>query len=181
MAVASSAHVGEHDRVCERDGKEKGTGTLTGNLCGVLWAGNAACCVLRLDAPAGGPSLCGSCHRYRIDPTTRLERKGRVDPCRPGVPASASTPRTLPAKAPDATASFRRADAHKLPFEDGVFDIVVAECTTVLPDKERAFSAFIRVTKLGASVGDLEMTWQKPPPRELVDKVCFARGASPAS
>jgi len=56
----------------------------TSNLCGVLPAGNAACCVPRLDAPAGAPSLCGYCHRYRIDPTTRLERKGRVDPCRPG-------------------------------------------------------------------------------------------------
>jgi cyclopropane fatty-acyl-phospholipid synthase-like methyltransferase len=67
--------------------------------------------------------------------------------------------------------SFRRADAHSLPFEDESFDVVLAECTTVLLDKEKAFSEFLRVAKPGGYIGDLEMTWQKPPPKELVDKV----------
>jgi len=71
----------------------------------------------------------------------------------------------------DDRVSFRRVDAHNLPFEDVSFDIVLAECTTVLLDKEKAFSEFIRITKQDGYIGDLEMTWQKPPPKALVDKV----------
>jgi ubiquinone/menaquinone biosynthesis C-methylase UbiE len=71
----------------------------------------------------------------------------------------------------DDRASFRRADAHNLPFEDESFDIVLAECTTVLLDKNKAFSEFLRVLKPGGYIGDLEMIWKKPPPKELVDKV----------
>jgi ubiquinone/menaquinone biosynthesis C-methylase UbiE len=63
------------------------------------------------------------------------------------------------------------ADAHNLPFENESFDIVLAECTTVLLDKKRAFSEFLRVLKAGGYVGDLEMIWKKPPPKELVDRV----------
>ena len=58
-----------------------------------------------------------------------------------------------------------------MPFEDESFDIVLAECTTVLLDKERAFSEFLRVLKLGGYLDDLEMIWKKPLPKELVDKV----------
>jgi len=71
----------------------------------------------------------------------------------------------------DDRVSFRRANAHNLPFEDESFNIVLAECTTVLLDKGKAFSEFLRVTKSGGYIGDLEMTWQKLPPKELVDKV----------
>jgi ubiquinone/menaquinone biosynthesis C-methylase UbiE len=67
--------------------------------------------------------------------------------------------------------SFICTDAHYLPFEDGVFDIVLAECVTVLLDKEKAFHEFLRVTKHNGYVGDLEMTWQKVPPKELTDRV----------
>ncbi|MGB6679891.1 MAG: class I SAM-dependent methyltransferase [Candidatus Bathyarchaeia archaeon] len=69
--------------------------------------------------------------------------------------------------------SFRRADAHNLPFENESFDIVLAECTTVLLDKGKAFSEFLRVTRSGGYIGDLEMTWQRPPPKELIDKVYY--------
>jgi arsenite methyltransferase len=69
--------------------------------------------------------------------------------------------------------SFRRADALNLPFEDESFDIVLAECTTVLLDKEIAFSEFLRVTRPRGYIGDLEMTWQRPPPKELIDKVHY--------
>lgn len=70
----------------------------------------------------------------------------------------------------DGKVSFRIADAHNLPFEDESFDIVIAECTTVLLDKEKAFREFIRVLKPGGYIGDLEMIWRKQPPEELVEK-----------
>ncbi len=66
--------------------------------------------------------------------------------------------------------SFRVADAHNLPFEDEKFDIVIAECTTVLLNKNRAFQEFIRVLKPGGYIGDLEMIWRRRPPEELVRK-----------
>ena len=37
--------------------------------------------------------------------------------------------------------------------------------------KERAFSEFLRVAKPDGYIGDLEMTWRKPPPEELADRV----------
>ncbi len=67
--------------------------------------------------------------------------------------------------------SFRRVDVHDLPFDDETFDIVLAECTTVLLDKEKAFTEFLRVTRPGGYIGDLEMTWQKQPPTEVVERV----------
>jgi SAM-dependent methyltransferase len=67
--------------------------------------------------------------------------------------------------------TFKVADAHNLPFEDESFDIVLVECTTVLLDKERAFSEFLRVTRQGGYIADLEMIWKKKPPDELVKKV----------
>ena len=65
---------------------------------------------------------------------------------------------------------FRVADAHSLPFEDESFDIVIAECTTVLLDRERAFREFLRVLKPGGCLGDLEMIWRREPPGELVER-----------
>jgi len=70
----------------------------------------------------------------------------------------------------DNSVSFRLMDACNLLFEDGSFDIVLAECTTTLLDRQRAFSEFLRVAKPGGYIGDLEMTWQKPPPKQLADK-----------
>lgn len=66
--------------------------------------------------------------------------------------------------------SFMNLDAQKLPFDDNSFDVVFAECSTVLMDKERAFREFIRVTKPGGYVADLEMSWQKVPDKKTVDK-----------
>jgi len=71
----------------------------------------------------------------------------------------------------DNRVSFQKADAVNLPFGDESFNIVLAECTTVFLSKEKALSEFLRVTKTGGYIGDLEMTWQKPPPRELVERV----------
>ncbi len=68
--------------------------------------------------------------------------------------------------------TFRRADALSLPFEDQSFDIVLIECTTtLLPDKQKAFTEFLRVTKPGGGIGDLEMIWKKPPGKEIEEKV----------
>jgi len=67
--------------------------------------------------------------------------------------------------------SFRKANAEDLPFEEESFEIVLAECTTTLLDKGKAFSEFLRVTKAGGCIGDLEMTWRKPPTVEFVDRV----------
>ena len=64
--------------------------------------------------------------------------------------------------------SFRIADAHRLPFDKDTFDVVLTECTTVLLDKARAFSEFLRVSKPGGYVADLEITWQKDPPEEAL-------------
>ena len=67
--------------------------------------------------------------------------------------------------------SFKKANALTLPFEEESFDTVLTECTTTLLDKEKAFAEFLRVVRCGGYIGDLEMTWLKPPPRELEDKV----------
>lgn len=64
----------------------------------------------------------------------------------------------------EAGVNFQVADAYALPFESGLFDIVIAECVTTLLDKEKSFREMIRVTKPGGYIGDLEMTWQKAPP-----------------
>ncbi len=71
---------------------------------------------------------------------------------------------------------FRVANAHRLLSENESFDIVIAECTTVLLDKERAFREFIRVLKPGGYIGDLEMIWRVPPPEELVRHTCGVWG-----
>jgi SAM-dependent methyltransferase len=67
--------------------------------------------------------------------------------------------------------SFITADAYQLPFEDDSFDIVMAECSTVLLDKNRVFDEMKRVTKPGGYIGDLEMTWKKAAPSALCEQV----------
>lgn len=66
------------------------------------------------------------------------------------------------------SASFIRADAAALPFDDESFDIVLIECVTTLIDKKAAFTEILRVLKPGSCIGDLEMTWRGTPPDELI-------------
>jgi ubiquinone/menaquinone biosynthesis C-methylase UbiE len=66
--------------------------------------------------------------------------------------------------------SFMNLDAQELPFDNNSFDVVFAECSTVLMNKEKAFKEFIRVTKPGGYIGDLEMSWQKNPEKRMVDR-----------
>jgi arsenite methyltransferase len=59
----------------------------------------------------------------------------------------------------------RVGDAQDLPFENNLFDIVITESVTALPeDKEKAVNEYFRVTKPGGYVGLNESTWIKYPP-----------------
>jgi arsenite methyltransferase len=59
----------------------------------------------------------------------------------------------------------RVGNAEDLPFENDVFDIVITESVTALPeDKQKAVNEYFRVTKPGGYVGLNESTWIKYPP-----------------
>ncbi len=62
------------------------------------------------------------------------------------------------------------ADAQDLPFEDNLFDVVITESVTALPeDKQKAVTEYARVTKPNGYVGLNETTWLKvPPPPDIV-------------
>ena len=64
---------------------------------------------------------------------------------------------------------FRIADAQELPFEDNLFDAVIAESVNAfVPDRPKAFSEYVRVTKPGGYVGINEPTWlERPSPDAL--------------
>ena len=64
---------------------------------------------------------------------------------------------------------FKVADARDLPFEDDLFDAVIAESVNVfLVDKARAVGEYVRVTRPGGYVGIDELTLVKPsPPAEF--------------
>jgi ubiquinone/menaquinone biosynthesis C-methylase UbiE len=64
----------------------------------------------------------------------------------------------------------RAANAQNLPFDDALFDAVIAESViTFIPDKARAISECARVTKPSGFVGLNEEIWVKPPTPELVE------------
>jgi ubiquinone/menaquinone biosynthesis C-methylase UbiE len=75
---------------------------------------------------------------------------------------------------------FRVADAQDLPFEDNLFDAVITESVTALPEDIRgAIAEYARVTKPGGYVGLNESTWRKvPPPPEVVAWVAQDVGGS---
>ncbi len=54
-------------------------------------------------------------------------------------------------------ATFRVADAKKLPFEDNSFDVVFAQFVCVLIDKKKALAEFMRVLKPGGFLGLVEI------------------------
>jgi len=54
-------------------------------------------------------------------------------------------------------ATFRVADAKKLPFEDNSFDVVFSQFVCVLLDKKRALAEFMRVLKPGGYLGVIEI------------------------
>ncbi|MCK4823475.1 class I SAM-dependent methyltransferase, partial [bacterium] len=74
---------------------------------------------------------------------------------------------------------FRVAHAQELPFENGLFDIVITESVSSFPeDKQQAVNEYARVTRSGGYVGLAESTWLKvPPPPELIAWVSQDVGA----
>jgi ubiquinone/menaquinone biosynthesis C-methylase UbiE len=65
---------------------------------------------------------------------------------------------------------FRTADAQRLPFEGGLFDVVICESVTAfLSDPQKGAREYVRVAKPRGYVGLNEGTWiRTPPPTELV-------------
>jgi len=73
---------------------------------------------------------------------------------------------------------FKVADAQKLPFNDGIFDIVIGESILAfLEDKQKAIKECVRVLKIGGYIGFNEATWIKTPPRELIEYLSRVTGA----
>lgn len=67
-------------------------------------------------------------------------------------------------------ASFRWADAERLPFADGSFDALICECSFCLfPDKQLAASEFARMLAVGGQVGISDLTRTEPLSRNLDD------------
>lgn len=64
--------------------------------------------------------------------------------------------------------SLQVGDAQKLEFEKNRFDAVMAESVNAfLPDPAKGMREYVRVTKPGGYVGINEVTWIKPPTREI--------------
>lgn len=78
-----------------------------------------------------------------------------------------------------ALVEFRVADARDMPFDDATFDAVVCESVLAfLPEREKAVSEFVRVTKPGGYVGVSESTWIKDPTAELRAEVTASFGGN---
>jgi arsenite methyltransferase len=66
---------------------------------------------------------------------------------------------------------FKVADAQDLPFEDGLFDVVIAESVlTFIKDKPRVLSECTRVVRSGGHVGLNEELWFQTPPALMVEQ-----------
>ncbi len=72
--------------------------------------------------------------------------------------------------------SFIRADAHHMPFRNGVFDRALAESVLVFCDKEQVANEVSRILKPGGLFGDNELTFLEPPPAELREMLSMDRG-----
>jgi arsenite methyltransferase len=64
---------------------------------------------------------------------------------------------------------FKVADAQQLPFEEARFDVVIDESVTAfVTDKQKAISEYVRVAKMGGTIGLNEVAWIKTPSPDLV-------------
>ncbi|KDR95516.1 Methyltransferase domain-containing protein [Peptoclostridium litorale DSM 5388] len=72
---------------------------------------------------------------------------------------------------------FKVADAQNLPFEEGLFDVVISESVTAfLDDKTRGISEYARVLKSSGYVGINEITWMGEPDLDVADFMKRAMG-----
>jgi len=62
---------------------------------------------------------------------------------------------------------FQEGDAHRLPFDSGMFDVVISECTICLLRKETAIKEMVRVVKPGGYVGFHDLCWKQTAPARL--------------
>jgi len=75
--------------------------------------------------------------------------------------------------------TFKKGDAHNLPFEDNKFDTVISECTTCLLEKERAISEMVRVAKPGGYMGIHDVCWKDDTPEHMKQKLAEIEGERP--
>ncbi|USS40646.1 class I SAM-dependent methyltransferase [Thermococcus aggregans] len=75
--------------------------------------------------------------------------------------------------------TFILADAHKLPFPDNTFDVVISECTLCLLNKEVALREMVRVVKPNGRVGIHDVAWKENTPKELKLKLKEIEGEEP--
>ncbi len=74
---------------------------------------------------------------------------------------------------------FLRGDAHHLPFNSNVFDIVLSECAVCLLNTEMALAEMARVTKPGGRVGIHEVCWKPGAPKDLREELAHIEGERP--
>ncbi|WP_407309371.1 class I SAM-dependent methyltransferase [Desulfosporosinus sp. SB140] len=76
---------------------------------------------------------------------------------------------------------FEAADVYQLPFDDNLFDLVIAESITVFLDKVKVYREFYRVLRPEGRVADLEMALIKelPPHLRKQMEICFGSGTNP--
>ncbi len=83
------------------------------------------------------------------------------------------------AKGSEMDVEFLTGDAHKLPFEDGSFDVVISESTLCLLEKEKALDEMVRVVKTGGRVGIHDICWSKDADESLKRRLDELEGERP--
>jgi len=79
----------------------------------------------------------------------------------------------------DDKVSFRVANAEKLPFKNGEFDVVICESVLIfVKNRKKAIKEFLRVTKKGGYIGCNEETLLKPAPKNVVESFTVSLGIS---
>lgn len=76
---------------------------------------------------------------------------------------------------------FVRGDAHRLPFRDEEFEVVISECTLSLLDKVTALGEMARVVRSGGRIGVHEICWREGAPERLKQRLFELEGERPES
>ncbi|MFP4171242.1 MAG: class I SAM-dependent methyltransferase [Methanomassiliicoccales archaeon] len=79
----------------------------------------------------------------------------------------------------DLPVEFREGSAHRLPFEEGSFDIVLSEFSLSLMDKEKAIREMKRVLRRGGMLGLHDVCWKKEAPRWAREELMRVESARP--